>query len=190
MPTIISHAVAAVALITAFPVQAVPRRLMLLGAGCSMVPDLDVIGFRFGVQYGDLLGHRGLSHSLAFAGVLASLALFATLPRLGSHAHRGVVWLYLFFGDHVTRGTRRPHEWRPRSRIFFSVRYDSLLFSTDTDCCFSDRSTLLFRRWLIGLVLRVLLGVASIHRVWGNSFHSSKPSDSSLNFQIINRDDL
>ena len=96
MPTIISHSVAAVALITAFPVQAVPRRLMLLGAGCSMVPDLDVIGFRFGVHYGDLLGHRGLSHSLAFAGVLASLALLAALPRLGSHAHRGVVWLYLF----------------------------------------------------------------------------------------------
>jgi inner membrane protein len=96
MPTIISHAIAAVALITAFPVRAVPRRLMLVGAGCSMVPDLDVIGFRFDVQYGDLLGHRGLSHSLFFAGVLASLVLFVALPRLKPNAHRGVVWLYLF----------------------------------------------------------------------------------------------
>jgi inner membrane protein len=96
MPTVISHAVAAVALMAAFPEQAVPRRLMFLGAACSMAPDLDVIGFRFGIQYGDLLGHRGLSHSFAFAAVLASLALLATLPRLGLHAHRGLVWLYLF----------------------------------------------------------------------------------------------
>ena len=82
MPTVISHAVAAAALITAFPSPAVPRRLMALGAVCSMAPDCDVVGFAFGVHYGDLLGHRGLSHSLAFAAVLASLALLlAAFPR-------------------------------------------------------------------------------------------------------------
>lgn len=91
MPTIVSHAVAAVALIVAFPEQAVPRRLALLGAACSMVPDIDVVGFRFGVHYADLLGHRGLTHSLAFAATFALAALLAA-PR----AHRGRVWLYLF----------------------------------------------------------------------------------------------
>jgi inner membrane protein len=96
MPTVISHAVVAVALIAAFPAQAVPRRLMLLGAACSMAPDIDVIGFHFGIHYGDLLGHRGLSHSFAFAAVLTSLALLAALPRLKPPVHRGLVWLYLF----------------------------------------------------------------------------------------------
>ena len=38
---------------------------------CSTLPDADVVGFRLGIAYEDLLGHRGLSHSLAFAIVLA-----------------------------------------------------------------------------------------------------------------------
>jgi inner membrane protein len=69
---------------------------MLLGAACSMAPDIDVIGFRFGVHYGDLLGHRGLTHSIAFAAVFASLALLAARSGLRRPARRGLVWLYLF----------------------------------------------------------------------------------------------
>ena len=96
MPTVVSHAVAATALIAAFPEQAVPRRLMLLGAACSMVPDLDVIGFGFGVRYGDLLGHRGFTHSIVFAAVFASLAQLAALSGLTPSVRRGLVWFYLF----------------------------------------------------------------------------------------------
>ena len=33
----------------------------------SLLPDADVIGFTFGVQYGDPWGHRGATHSLTFA---------------------------------------------------------------------------------------------------------------------------
>lgn len=44
----------------------------MFAAGCAMVPDVDVLGFRFGVQYGDLLGHRGLTHSLLFACLVAA----------------------------------------------------------------------------------------------------------------------
>ena len=44
----------------------------------SLLPDLDVIGFRFGVSYGDPWGHRGVTHSLAFAvGVGLCVALTA-----------------------------------------------------------------------------------------------------------------
>jgi hypothetical protein len=38
---------------------------------CSTIPDLDVMGFRFGIHHGDFWGHRGFTHSLAFAAVLA-----------------------------------------------------------------------------------------------------------------------
>src|SRR5215467_9173180 len=34
---------------------------------CSVLPDFDVIGFSFGIHYGDLWGHRGMTHSLLFA---------------------------------------------------------------------------------------------------------------------------
>ena len=33
----------------------------------SMLPDLDVIAFRFGIPYGAPFGHRGATHSIAFA---------------------------------------------------------------------------------------------------------------------------
>jgi inner membrane protein len=44
---------------------------------CSMLPDVDVIGFPLGIRYGDLWGHRGMTHSLLFAAVTGGLvALF------------------------------------------------------------------------------------------------------------------
>jgi len=47
---------------------------MLFWAALSFLPDADVIGFSFGVQYADEWGHRGATHSLAFAVVIGSLA--------------------------------------------------------------------------------------------------------------------
>ena len=69
---------------------------MLAGAICSMAPDIDVVGFHFGIRYQDLLGHRGLTHSFAFAAVIACLALFAACPKGSPRIHKGLVWLYLF----------------------------------------------------------------------------------------------
>jgi inner membrane protein len=96
MPSVISHAVAAIALKSVSPEPAVPRRLMVLGVVCSMAPDLDVIGLGFGIHYGDLLGHRGLTHSITFAAVLALLGTLAAFPRPLPAVRRGFVWLYLF----------------------------------------------------------------------------------------------
>ena len=44
---------------------------------CSILPDFDVIGFPFGVRYGDLWGHRGMTHSLLFAAVAAGVFALA-----------------------------------------------------------------------------------------------------------------
>ena len=78
------------ALGTAFPAAGVPRRLLLAGAVAAMLPDADVVGFEFGIQYGDLLGHRGFTHSLLFAAVLGIAGAILS-PR-----HRALGWLYLF----------------------------------------------------------------------------------------------
>jgi inner membrane protein len=79
MPTVMSHAVAGLAIASAFP--AAPRRIWLLAAACAVLPDLDVAGFGYGIRYDDLLGHRGLSHSLLFAAALATLLRAAAFPR-------------------------------------------------------------------------------------------------------------
>lgn len=96
MATVFSHAVAAIALKTPFPPAALPKRVWLLGGFFSMLPDIDVLGFRFGIAYGDLFGHRGLTHSLLFAAALGLIGAFAAYPQRVAAARRGVVWLYLF----------------------------------------------------------------------------------------------
>jgi len=69
----------------------------LWGAGivCSMLPDADVLGFRFGVSYGDMLGHRGLTHSLLFAALL-SIAVTASLSRERWRRSRLPIAFFLF----------------------------------------------------------------------------------------------
>lgn len=48
---------------------------------CSILPDIDVLGFRFGIRYGALWGHRGMTHSLLFAiFVAAVMSLRFRLP--------------------------------------------------------------------------------------------------------------
>jgi len=38
-----------------------------------MLPDIDVTGFSFGIPYDAMLGHRGLTHSLTFAALVAAV---------------------------------------------------------------------------------------------------------------------
>lgn len=72
MPTVIAHGVFAISLAHAFKHSNLPLRFWLLALACTMLPDIDVFGFSLGVEYGDFWGHRGFSHSIAFA-ILTSL---------------------------------------------------------------------------------------------------------------------
>jgi inner membrane protein len=56
------------------------------GALAAVVPDLDVVSFRFGIAYGDLLGHRGLTHSFAFAVAFSALCVLAVARSLSPRA--------------------------------------------------------------------------------------------------------
>ena len=129
MPSVFSHAVAALGIGTVFFGRQAPARVWTLGALCAALPDADVIGFRFGVRYGDLLGHRGLTHSLAFAAVLATLA--APLARSRNGPGLGKLWPYLFLAtashgllDAMTDGGLGVAFFAPfeRARYFFSFR--------------------------------------------------------------------
>jgi inner membrane protein len=75
MATIISHSIAALAVGKAFAPEGMPPRFWVLTAACAMLPDLDVISFAFGIRYGHMLGHRGITHSFAFALVLSCLVV-------------------------------------------------------------------------------------------------------------------
>jgi len=84
MPTVLTHAAVPLALGLGLGPRAVPTRLLVAGAVASALPDLDVIGYRLGVPYAAALGHRGLTHSLAFAVLSGLLAAAAARPlRVG-----------------------------------------------------------------------------------------------------------
>lgn len=50
-------------------------------ATLSLLPDLDVVAFRFGIPYEAPLGHRGASHSLFAAAVLGPLVALSWSTR-------------------------------------------------------------------------------------------------------------
>ncbi|WP_211051076.1 metal-dependent hydrolase [Parasphingorhabdus halotolerans] len=55
--------------------------VLVTGIAFAMLPDADVIGFRFGVDYADSWGHRGATHSFVFAAAAALLAIAVWRPR-------------------------------------------------------------------------------------------------------------
>ena len=86
MPSIVAHAVAGAALATAaFSPHPVPRRVWMTAAVLAAVPDVDAIGRPFGNLAIEALvgGHRGFTHSVAFAVLLSAIVarLFFRTPQ-------------------------------------------------------------------------------------------------------------
>ncbi len=96
MASAFAHAAAGAALWPLLRTPAARRLTWVVGAALAAMPDLDVIGFHFGIGYGDLLGHRGLTHSLLFAAVVATLLVFVLMRRRASSPDRLRVGAFLF----------------------------------------------------------------------------------------------
>lgn len=71
MPTILTHPAVPIALAAGLGRQVIPARLLIAGVAVSILPDMDVIAFCFGIPYHNAFGHRGFSHSLLFALLVA-----------------------------------------------------------------------------------------------------------------------
>ena len=92
MATVFSHPAAALGAFPWFRRRLRHPALLLVGMALTVLPDIDVIGFRLGIAYGDLLGHRGLTHSLFFAVVFGALVAWPAARWTG--AGFKAVWLY------------------------------------------------------------------------------------------------
>lgn len=94
MPTPLFHPMPALAVGLGLGPKVIPRSLCWAGVACAILPDVDAVGLWLGVPYAHAMGHRGFTHSLAFAAILAALGS-AILAR------RGVSWRislpFLFF---------------------------------------------------------------------------------------------
>lgn len=93
MPTILSHSAVPIALGLSLGAGIISRRLLAAGVLASILPDLDVLAFRIGIPYAHAFGHRGATHSLAFAILLGLLALVLAAPLRTS---RSAAFLFVF----------------------------------------------------------------------------------------------
>lgn len=150
MPSAFAHAAVGAALAA----HAKPGRgrvaLAAVLAAAAAAPDLDVIGFRLGIPYAHVLGHRGLTHSLFFAAAVglaswplwrqanavqprraAALVFFAVASHglLDAFTDEGLgVGLLIPFDDERLFAPVRPLPTSPLSvRAFFSERGASIL---------------------------------------------------------------
>jgi inner membrane protein len=138
MPTILSHAIVAAAAAQWW--RRVPARFWFWTVVCPMLPDIDVVGFAFGIRYDDMFGHRGFTHSLFFAaatGLVAAIAVARHAPEGGALEiggwKPGVIVLWAWFTsltmthgllDALTNGGRGIAFFSPLSneRYFFPWR--------------------------------------------------------------------
>ena len=76
MPTVITHAAVPICLGLGLGTRVIPPRLLLAGIALAMLPDADVLAFKFGVAYGNAFGHRGFTHSLLFAFLMPLICVY------------------------------------------------------------------------------------------------------------------
>src|SRR5256885_475998 len=130
MASAFSHALVALAMGKAVRNKELGWRELFLGTLCSTVPDLDVLGFPLGIQYGDMWGHRGMTHSVVFAALLAGI-LVAVWYRTKPAVTLTGLFFYFFLCtashgvlDALTDGGLGVAFFSPfdTTRYFFSVR--------------------------------------------------------------------
>lgn len=131
MASVFGHIAASTAIgYSVFPRQTRPSFLILAGF-CAFAPDLDVLAFRFGIPYSSEWGHRGWTHSIAFAFVFGSFValVYHLVSREKAWNINLSIWLIISTLSHplldmLTNGGRGCTLWWPFSteRIFFPFR--------------------------------------------------------------------
>ncbi|GHT94797.1 hypothetical protein AGMMS49545_16670 [Betaproteobacteria bacterium] len=175
MPTILTHPAPILALGAALGFRRLSPRLLWLAVFCAILPDFDVIGFRLGMHYADLFGHRGFSHSLLFALLCGGLAGLSA-PWLRCRRWLAFIVIFAAVASHIaldaaTNGGLGVAAFYPVSdaRYFFPwrpIQVSPLALSA----FFSERGFSVLRSEFLWVWLPCLsFGlVAFVLRRWGN----------------------
>src|SRR5438270_448708 len=99
MASAFTHAFFAAAMGKVYTASRRPARFWLLSMLCAVLPDADALGLAFGVPFDSMFGHRGLTHSLAFALALA-FAVVALFFRDASDRRALVLFFFLVTASH------------------------------------------------------------------------------------------
>jgi len=96
MPTIITHGFVGIIGGKIFS-ESEKAKFWILSALVAVIPDADVVAFKFGIPYDSIFGHRGLSHSILFALILATIVMFAAFREINFGTKRWYQYLAYFF---------------------------------------------------------------------------------------------
>ena len=94
MASVFGHAVLAGALGSTLKKELRKPKVFILGILCSVFPDIDVLAFRFGIPYGGLWGHRGMTHSILF-GLLFGIVIALLFHHRSKFKDK--IWLAAFY---------------------------------------------------------------------------------------------
>jgi inner membrane protein len=94
MPTILTHLAVPISATIALGTRRLPGGALLAGMLAAIAPDFDGIAFKLGIAYGDMLGHRGFTHTLLFA-LLFGLLGWTLAPRWYMRRWTGYAWIAL-----------------------------------------------------------------------------------------------
>lgn len=170
MASIFGHAITAIAIGKSFPKSLSSWKFWLLGIGCAIVPDADVIGFSFDIKYSSFWGHRGFSHSLLFA-LLLGIVITLTFYSKSLKSKKGIAYI-LFFSlctashgilDAMTTGGLGVAFFSPfeDTRYFFSWR-PIQVSPIGVERFFSERGLRVIKSELIWIALPSLIYIFSI----------------------------
>ena len=173
MPTIFSHPAVALGLAPWF--RRIPRTLLILGVVCSALPDVDVVSFALGIPYDHPLGHRGVTHSLLFAILLATCVAVAyrRYSRDGVTFRAAFLFLLLVIASHgildaMTTGGKGIGFFIPFSNQRFFLPFRPIQVSPIGASDFADEAGVVLSSevrwvwlpwmcvWIVGSVLRAL----------------------------------
>lgn len=104
MASAFSHAFTAVALGKTCIIKKMPWRFWVLAMASAVLPDADVITFGLGINYEDMLGHRGLTHSLPFALAWAFLVVWCEFRQVVRFSRAWWGLLIFFFAVTASHG--------------------------------------------------------------------------------------
>lgn len=95
MASAFGHAFTAIAIRSGFSKSISNWKFLILGIICSILPDADVLSFKFGIAYEAFWGHRGFTHSIVFA-VLLGFAVTIIFYKEFIFSKRGLYYILFF----------------------------------------------------------------------------------------------
>jgi inner membrane protein len=96
MATILSHSVVALTCGYVVAGRCATWKFWVASILCSILPDVDVAAFWFDIPYEGFWGHRGFTHSLAFAAIVGYLAANCFAKEIDPPMSRKP-WLFTYF---------------------------------------------------------------------------------------------